>query len=276
MAEFVDDVTAKYAERIAKLLAKAESTTYQEEADSLFAKAQALMTEHSITASMIADAGGAAADILGDGAIHFTGIFQKVTMRLAFNVAANNNVKCVYRELTDYERNSKGKQVRKNSVKVTMFGFSSDIANVELLVNSLQLQCAQAMQRWAKDDPIFALASTPMEKFKEKREFIIGFSLEINDRMKKARIEGQRAAAEAAKARGVANATSSVALVVQSKEQLVSEGFNKKFPHLRNGKSGIQSRGSSASTNAGRAAGAHANLGGGSKSVSGGGKALGQ
>ena len=268
MAEFQDDVTAKYADRIAKLLAKAESTNHPEEADSLFAKAQELMTEHNITAAMIAQAGGGAGtDVLADGELWFTGIYQNVTMEMAFTVAHYNNVKCVYqtgRELAG-----------KKAIKVMMFGFKSDITNVEMLVNSLQLQSAQAMQRWAKTDPIFALASTPMEKFKEKREFIIGFRVAIGKRLRDAEIAGRKAAADAAAARGVENAASSVALVVQSKSQLVEEGFHKKFSRLGKGRGGVTSHGSSSSNMAGQSAGAKASMGGG-KSVSGGGKAIGR
>jgi hypothetical protein len=270
MAEFKDDVTAKYADRIAKLLAKAESTNHSAEADSLFAKAQELMTEHNITAAMLAEAGSEAADILSDGEMYFTGVFRKVTMRHAFIVARYNNVQTVYREGMELGT--------KQAIRVSFFGFKSDIANVELLVNSLQLQCAQAMQRWCKTDEIFAMASTPMEKFKEKREFIIGFQNSIETRLHEAREAGRRAAAAAAAERNkstMADAASKVALVVQSKEDMVTEGFHQRYPRLGKGRSGAMSRGSANARGAGQAAGARANMGGGT-SIRGGGKALGR
>jgi Protein of unknown function (DUF2786) len=270
MADFKDDTTEKYATRIAKLLAKAESTTSQEEADSFFTKAQALMTEHNITTQMIAQAGGAGiADTLADGEMIFSGIFMKQTMYLAFRVGDFNNVQCVYSQREDYVD---GK--RKKYIRVGMFGFKSDIANVEMLVTSLQLQCAQAMQRWAKDEEALQFGSA-MEKFKEKREFILGFQQTIAKRLREGRDAGRRAAAEAATARGVQDATSSVALVVQSKEQLVADGFKKRYPRLGKGRIGATSAGSGAARAAGNAAGAKANLGGGT-SIKGGGKAIGR
>lgn len=254
----MNEVQEKYADRIAKLLAKAESTNSQAEADAFFAKAQALMTEHSITSAMIADKNGAAADSLTDGEMYFTGIYMKVTMKFAFIVADYNNVKCVYRETTVDD---------KKAIKVSMFGFKTDVIAVELLVNSLQMQSAQAMQRWARDSYTMKDA-TPMEKFKEKREFILGFQSTIMTRLREAREVGRRAAAEAANARGDNDGATSVALVIQSKDKLVAEGFHKKYPRLSKGRSGVSSRGSAAAQGAGRAAGAHATLSSG-KSVGG-------
>lgn len=264
-----NEVQEKYADKIAKLLAKAESTTHQAEADSLFAKAQELMTEHNITAQMIAQAGGGAGmDSLEDGEMTFSGIFMKQTMSFAFDVARFNNVKCVYSQREEYEPEKKIKKI----IRVSMFGYKNDIANVELLATSLQLQCAQAMQRWAKNEEAMQFG-TAMEKFKEKREFILGFQQSIRIRLSEAKAAGEKAAADAARARGVANATSSVALVVQSREQLVTDGFKKKFPHVRTTHSNISS-GSGAARGAGQAAGRSASMGGG-KAVGGSHKSLG-
>jgi hypothetical protein len=274
MADFQDDVTAKYADRIAKLLAKAESTTHQAEADSLFAKAQALMTEHAITEEMLRQAKGALKDDeLIKGNMRFEGVFMKATMRFAFECATNNHVKALYRECDDYIN---GK--RKKYVEVYFYGFKSDIENVTALATSLQLQCAQAMQRWTKNWEFEApelTFGTPMEKFKGKREFIMGFVEEISSRLRKARLEGEAAAAEAAKARGDQNATVSVSLVVQSKTDLVNEFYGKNSGKVRTVTSRISSGGANAHF-AGRAAGKNANMGGGAKGVGSSGKALGR
>jgi len=271
MADIQDEVTEKYAVRIAKLLAKAESTTHQAEADSLFEKAQALMTEHNITEAMIAEASGAGTtDVLEDGEMTFNGIFMKQTMSFAFDVARFNNVRALWSQRQDY---SGGKA--KKYIRVSLFGFKSDITNVQMLATSLQFQCAHAMQRWAKGEEALLFA-TPMERFKEKREFILGFQSTIRTRLMQAKLAGEKAAAQSASDRNktsLVDASKSVSLVVQSREQLVNDAFKKLHPHLRYTTSNI-SRGSGAARGAGAAAGAMANLGGG-KSVGGSKKALG-
>ncbi len=61
-------VEARYLHRVRSLLAKAESTTFEEEADALTAKAQQLMARHSITAALLASDGGGAAGSGGPSA----------------------------------------------------------------------------------------------------------------------------------------------------------------------------------------------------------------
>src|SRR4051794_139851 len=85
----------RYAEKIAKLLAKAESTT-PEEAELLIGKAQQLMTEYAISEAMIDAARGVSVDEIEQCRFAYGGFLRKDLGEIAWAVLRANDCKGVY------------------------------------------------------------------------------------------------------------------------------------------------------------------------------------
>src|SRR4026208_2027649 len=85
----------KYAEKIAALLRKAESTT-PEEAELLVEKAQQLMTQYAISEAMLDAARGVERDEIDQTPIKMTGVFREAIGELLWAIAASNNCRAVH------------------------------------------------------------------------------------------------------------------------------------------------------------------------------------
>jgi hypothetical protein len=264
---------AKYADKITKLLAKAESTT-PEEAELLVAKAQELMMQYAITQAMIDEARGIDTDEIGQVDIYFVGIFQRSTMQIGFTLVNNNSCKCVYTNSEYYSPHEIDGKVYKQWHKITVTGFQSDLDRVQLLNASLQLQCSRAMQAWWKAEDRTVSCRTcgrrhstwwsKAEAFKQRSSFIMGFAAALSTKLHDANEAGRKAAAQEAAVRNStteAEASDSVALVVRSRKDKVNDWYDKQYgKSLRSGRTGRRSVNHSA-YGAGQAAGARANTG---------------
>jgi hypothetical protein len=127
-------VDVRYLERIRALLAKAESTEFEEEAESLTAKAQELMTRHAIDAALLsAHTAGRRAGELPTGMR--VGVEDPYAQAKAFLLAEIGNA-------------SRCRTVwSKEFGFATVLGFEGDLTSVELLYTSLLLQARRAMMR---------------------------------------------------------------------------------------------------------------------------------
>lgn len=117
--------------RVRLLLAKAESTNFEAEADTFTAGAQKLMAKHSIDVAMLEAAGGASA---GPDA-HRIGIdrpYENAKAVLLTVVADANRCRTVWSRELGF---------------MTVLGFAADLAAVETLFTSLLVQATQAVQR---------------------------------------------------------------------------------------------------------------------------------
>ena len=114
----------KMLARIRALLAKAEATTFVEEADAFTAKAQELMARHAIDAAAVessAAPGGARAGVAVKR-LHIDDPYAEPKMYLLASVAGANSVRVVWN--------------RQLSI-ATVFGFAIDLELVELMFTSL-------------------------------------------------------------------------------------------------------------------------------------------
>ena len=154
---------ADYAQMIASMLAKAEGTDSEAEAETFRAKAYELMTKHSIDQAVIE-------------AKH--GIYKDAMLRMSHNIV------CALPTVKSYVEknvNVNWEDLTKPKVKghiYTIVGFESDVKQAELLLVSLQLQAASALTTWWKTDThamVIQETGTPMEKFKARREFVMAF-----------------------------------------------------------------------------------------------------
>ncbi len=116
-------------EKVRALLAKAESTTFPEEAEALSAKAQELMARHAIDAAMVAG-GSAAGDSPTGMRLPVDDPYAGAKSILLSEVASANRCRAVW---------SKGLGFS------TVMGFVSDLMFVEILYTSLLVQATSAM-----------------------------------------------------------------------------------------------------------------------------------
>ena len=117
----------KVLARVRALLAKAESTTFPDEAEALMAKAQELMGRHAIDRAMVAGRDNTKASSVR---IVVEDPYATAKSLLLNEVAHATRCKAVW---------------SKSSRTMTVFGFDDDLASVELLYTSLLLQATSAV-----------------------------------------------------------------------------------------------------------------------------------
>ena len=126
------EVDDRVLSRVRMLLAKAESTPFEAEAETFTAGAQALMARHSIDLAMLAAAGGAgAADKPKGRRIGIDRPYERPKVLLLSVVADANRCRTVWSESLGF---------------VTVVGFPADVQAVETLFTSLLLQSTRAMR----------------------------------------------------------------------------------------------------------------------------------
>jgi hypothetical protein len=242
----------KYADKIDKLLRKAESTT-PEEAEALIAAAQNLMTKYAIDEAMIEAAriarGEKASDAIVEEEFVMVSSFRVAFGNLCYSIIVNNNGKAVL--IQDSPRTVDGKLYKQTYIlKVT--GFKSDIDRIRLLYTSLQLQAIRAERSWWKENKDRYLHHK-RQGFLDRRQFYFSFASRVGERLREGRLAGEKAAA---KEHGTG-----MELVLLDRKALVKAAYEAAYPNLRSVKS-RQASGSLDSHLAGREAGGRADVGG--------------
>lgn len=154
--------------RVRALLAKAESTEFDEEAEALTAKAQELITRHAI-----ADALAHTPDDAGDPSIRrmwIDGTYQDAKASLLSVVADANRCRAIHDPELGW---------------VTLFGYDADLDAVELLGTSLLAQATSAIVRQGPRRGRDGRSTT--RSF--RRAFLFGFGARIGERLRAAAAE---------------------------------------------------------------------------------------
>ncbi len=167
-------------EKVRALLAKAESTTFPEEAEALSAKAQELMARHAIDEAMVGAAAGTG-PTSDDGP---TGIrvpvddpYASAKSILLSEVASANRCRAVW---------SKGYGFS------TVLGFESDLEFVDLLYTSLLVQATSAML--AAGSQFDRSGRSRTRSFRQA--FLLSYATRIGQRLRAAEAASRVAAAE--------------------------------------------------------------------------------
>lgn len=249
----LEDKQTTYAEKIALLLRKAENTTSEVEAELFTAKAQELMTKYAITEELLAKAEGRQVqDHVIQDSIVYRGIYQAALFNIGKAIAVNNNCKILI------DKWSGGR----NTTSLIVVGFSQDVARVQLLDASLQIQASTAMQRWYRRQDMDRAAG--MQKYKARREFFFGFAIGVGQKLAMARRAGVAEAVKEESTRsGVAasDVRTSTELVLRTKDEQVKDWYDTTYgKNLRTVRHRHQSGGYSANS-AGREAGLQSNVG---------------
>lgn len=168
-------------DKIALLLAKAESTT-PEEAEALTEHAERLMLRHGIEQAAVA-AARAGREVRPEPVVEvkvpFTGVYARALVTLGSAVAH------AYGTVRTYFLQIRGQ----TSSTLVLVGHESDVRAVETLVTSLVLQGRVALDRWWKalrTDPRTDLLSGS-ERTSLRRDYLMGFGQGAADRLRSTR-----------------------------------------------------------------------------------------
>ncbi|WP_206787085.1 DUF2786 domain-containing protein [Amycolatopsis sp. MtRt-6] len=187
-------VDEKKLSRVRALLAKAESSTFPEEAEALSAKAQELMTRHALDRVLV-EAGEATPDRPAARRIWLDTPYTDAKSLLVHVVAQANRCRAIFDPRWEF---------------VTVVGDEEDLAAVELLTTSLLVQATRAMIA----DP--AGRSRPFRK-----SFLVSYATRIGERLEKA---AEATIAEAPE----------LLPVLASHEKQVAAMFTELFPEVVN------------------------------------------
>ncbi len=211
------------------LLAKAESTTFDQEADALTAKAQQLMARHAIDLAMI-DAGAPSVSGVVARRVHVEDPYFEAKAVLLTVVAEANRCSAV---------------MATHLGIVTVFGFPADLDITELLFTSLLTQATSSMV--AAGRSVDRTGTSRTKSF--RRTFIIAFALRVGERL--------REAAEVAADDARTTFGGSLLPVLASRNEQVMAHQTEVFPNVRTTRSSISN---AAGWHAGRTAADNATL----------------
>lgn len=190
----------KVLARVRALLSKAESTLFPEEAEALTAKAQSLMSRHSIERLVDQDAAGEVEPVTVTR-LWLDAPYVAPKALLVDAIAAANRCRSVWSEALGC---------------VTLMGTGSDLAAVQLLTTSLLVQATRAMLR----SPRAAGGAT--RSFRQS--FLVAFATRIGERL-----DG---AADAAVVDVAYEAQQNLLPVLRSASERVESAFAETFPGL--------------------------------------------
>jgi len=165
----------KMLERVRALLAKAESTTFPEEAEALSAKAQELMARHAIDEAMVGGAEGFD-DTPGGVRLPVDDPYARAKSILLAEVAAANRCSAVWSESLGVS---------------TVFGYESDLEFVEMLYTSLLVQATSAMVAAGSQVDVYGRSRT--RSF--RHAFLLAYATRVGHRLREAEAASQAAAA---------------------------------------------------------------------------------
>ncbi len=192
-------------ERVRALLAKAESTTFPEEAEALTTKAQELMTRYAIDRALLdATAGvGAGAGVSGRRVV-VEDPYAKEKSLLLGKVVGANRCRAVWSPDLGWS---------------TVFGADDDLDIVELLFTSLLFQAASAM----------AAAGSTADRSARTRSFrqafLAAYAIRIGERLRQANDEAARTAADV-------HGSKRLLPVLAERRTAAEAAVREAFPHL--------------------------------------------
>ncbi|MEQ1873001.1 MAG: DUF2786 domain-containing protein [Ilumatobacteraceae bacterium] len=226
------EVDEKALRLIRAMLAKAEATDFEAEAETFTAKAQQLMTRHSIDAAMMASAAKGTAHAAGieSRRVHIDNPYGDEKATFLSAIASVNGVRAVWGPKCGFS---------------TLVGFPVDLRLTDVLFTSLLVQATHASAQATMQQP--HLRTAPF-----RRAFLIAFADRITERLEAAR---DCIATDAQQTYGTA-----LVPILAERQAAVDAAYEEAFPTttVRRGR-----RLNAAGWYAGRAAAERANIGAG-------------
>jgi hypothetical protein len=198
-----EGVDTRMLAKVRALLAKAESTDFEEEAGALTAKAQELMARHAIDHAMVA--GAAAGEVPCGRRIGVDDPYALGKANLLSAVAGANRCRTIWTESYGFS---------------TVFGFPRDLDIVEVLYTSLLVQATRAMT--AAGSVRDASGRSRTRSFRQS--FLVSFSGRIGERL--------RAATTLATSQAEVLHGGALLPVLAGRNAVVEDAFAEAFPHL--------------------------------------------
>lgn len=218
--------------KVRALLAKAESTNFEHEADALTAKAQELMARHAIDEFVANAVGGGPKEIPSLRRVPVDDPYASPKSSLLAVVCSANNVRCVWTE---------------DFALMTLVGFEADLDTVEVLFTSLLMQASRAML--AKGRIRDARGRSRTRSFRQS--FFVAFAQRVHERLVAAAYQARQSAEQ--------DLGRDLLPVLAGRREDVDDYTAKLFPHL------VKAKGNSVTNRegwvAGRAAAEMATLG---------------
>ena len=196
-------VDGRVLDKVRALLAKAESTEFEEEADALTAKAQELMARHAIDQAMVAAV--TSSEEPGGRRIGVSDPYAQSKAHLLAVIAQVNRCRSVWMAGYGFS---------------TVFGFAGDVDIVEVFYLSLLVQATRAMT--ASGAVRDRAGRSRTRSFRQS--FLLSFARRIGERLQTAT---RTATAEASEVHG-----SHLLPVLAGRAAAVDEAFDALFPDL--------------------------------------------
>jgi hypothetical protein len=201
--------------RVRGLLAKAESTSFPEEAEALSAKAQELMARHALEQAVVAATTGGAATRAAVRRMWLDAPYTSAKSSLVHQVAGANRCRAVSLAALDL---------------VTVIGWPTDLETVELLVTSLLVQAGRAMAAEGsravgdeRSDGGSARAGRSRTR-SFRHAFLLSYATRIGERL--------REAETAARDEAVATAGDALLPVLAARGEVVERTTAELFPRI--------------------------------------------
>ena len=197
------EVDEKALRLIRAMLAKAEATDFEAEAESFTTKAQELMTRHSIDAAMMASANKGSAHAAGieSRRVHIDNPYGEEKSAFLSSVASVNGVRAVWGPACGFS---------------TLVGFPVDLGLTDVLFTSLLVQATHASAQATTRD--LNLRTAPF-----RRAFLIAFAERITERLEATQ---QHIAHDAQETYGVA-----LVPILAERQAAVDAAFADAFPN---------------------------------------------
>lgn len=208
--------------KVRALLAKAESTSFPDEAAALTAKAHELITAHAIDLALIEEKTGRGE--IETRMLFIDAPYPKEKFLLLAAAARSNNCRSIF-GLGDKGFRLLREQGRLSELDaagdfVWLVGYRSDLASVELLFTSLLVQAVHVMLEQGSVTDWSGKNRT--KSF--RRSFLIGFADTVEDRLEQARID--------ATTKADSEHSGSVLPVLASRSDAVDQALQGDFPKL--------------------------------------------
>ncbi len=195
-------VDPKTLRTVRALLAKAEATEFEAEAEAFTAKAQELMARHSIDAAMLAahaaGVGGTAG--IATRRVHIDNPYAHEKAMFLSTLAGVNGAKCVWSSDAGFS---------------TLMGYPVDVQLTEMLFTSLLVQATHASSAATAHD-------TSLRTPSFRRAFLVAFADRIGERLEDA--------TRTVRTEAIEEYGSSLAPVLAAKDAAVEAAYTEAFP----------------------------------------------
>ncbi|MEO7783037.1 MAG: DUF2786 domain-containing protein [Terracoccus sp.] len=213
-------VDARVLERVRALLAKAESTPYEAEAETFTAGAQALMARHSIDVAMLASRQRRPDDSPHARRIGIDRPYESPKVSLLHAVASANRCRTVW---------TAGLGL------ATVVGFEADLAAVETIFTSLLVQATRAMT--SQGSRVSRTGQSRTRAFRQS--FLMAYAWRIGARLMEetagqtqAAVDSRGGAEGARRADGAGRVGGELVRVLAERAAEVDDTVSVMFPHL--------------------------------------------